>query len=241
MGKLNKVLMACGIGASLVASGAASAAVLLSEGFDGTGIPAGWLLSPAVSVTTPVTWSKPINVFSVGGEFAAQAGAPDSYLFNSYNSTPTSATTTTSSISDLLITPLLTVSNGTVLSFYVKADPVAEASFPDRLQVLFSSTGGTTAASFTQILLDINPGYTPVDFPTDWSLRTVTLTGLSGPTSARFAFDYLISDTSVQGNYIGLDTVSVTTAATTVPEPDTTLLLAIGLVAVGLGARRARR
>lgn len=231
MGKLNQVLSSCGIAAMLLTA-VAHAGVVLNEGFDGAGVPADWVLNPAVSVTSPVTWAKPGNV-GAGGVFAAQAGAPDSYLFNSFSSTPTNAST--GAISDYLITPLLTVNNGTMLTFFVKADPDFEALFPDRLQVLFSPTGGTTVASFTQLLLDINPLYLSTGFPTGWTLETVVLTGLAGPTTGRFGFNYLITNPATQGDFIGLDSVVVL-----VPEPDTIALLALGLIGLGLGERRSR-
>lgn len=238
MGKYSKVVTGLGAATCMAFASAASADVVrIDEGFNGAGIPAGWVLNPAVSATIPVTWQKPINV-GTGGVFPAQAGAPDSYLFNSFNSTPTSA----NRIDDYLITPTFLVNNGATVSFFVKADPTSEASFPDRLRVLLSTSGASTATSaFTFLLGDINPTYSPAGFPTDWTMFTFTVNGLATGSSfvtGRLAFEYLIDNTDTHGNFIGLDTVRV---AVTVPEPDSLLLTSIGLVALGLGARRARK
>jgi len=62
---------------------------------------------------------------------------------------------------------------------------------PDRLQVRISTNGasvnaGSTATSvgdFTTLLLDINPTYDPSLYPEDWTLYSITISGLPSPTS----------------------------------------------------------
>jgi hypothetical protein len=229
--KLAKALSGLSVATLMFAAVNANAGVVLNEGFDGPGIPALWLLNPTSNLNT--TWQKPDNV-GVGGAFAAQAGAPDSYLFNSFNSTPTSA----NAIDDFLITPLLTISNGTIISFFIKGDPDAESQFPDRLRVLLSPTGSSTPASFTRVIADINPTYSPTGFPTDWTSESFVVTGLTGFVSTRIAFEYLIDNINTHGDFIGLDSVTVTV---TVPEPDSLALAAVGLVALGLSLRKSRK
>jgi hypothetical protein len=232
--KLAKALSGLSVAALMFVAVDANAGSVLSEGFNGPGIPAGWLLSPAVSVNSPINWQKPDDIGGPGGEFPAQSGAPDSYLFNSFNSTPTSPNV----IDDFLITPLLTINNGTVISFFIKGDPNQESQFPDRLRVLLSPTGGSTPASFTRVIADINPTYSATGFPTDWTLESFVVTGLTGFVSTRIAFEYLINNTNTEGDLIGLDTVNVTV---TVPEPDSLALAAVGLVALGLSLRKSRK
>jgi PEP-CTERM motif len=142
-------------------------------------------------------------------------------------------------ISNWLLTPMLTVNDGDTLSFLTRAN----GEFADRLELRFSANGNsanvgsttTSVGDFTTLLLTLNPTLTPVGYPTDWTLYTVTLSGLLGPTDGRFAFRYNVTDTLTNGDYIGIDDVTLNP----VPEPATLTLLGIGLA--GLGARRYRQ
>ncbi len=140
-------------------------------------------------------------------------------------------------ISNWLILPELTLNDGDTLSFLTRAN----GDFADRLEVRFGAGTGTnvgaTAASvgdFTSLLLTINPTLGG-DYPTDWTLFTATLSGLGGPSAGRLAFRYAVSDTNSNGDYIGIDNVTVNP----VPEPASMTLLGIGLA--GLGLKRFRQ
>ncbi len=140
-------------------------------------------------------------------------------------------------ISNWLISPDLVLTGGATLSFYARTD---DAGFGDSLEVRFSSGPGadvglttTSLGSFTSLLLTVGP--TGTAFPdTGWGLFTVTLPSVA---EGRFAFRYVVSNTALNGDYIGIDTVDVTPA---VPEPSTYLLMAFGVGALTLVARKRR-
>jgi hypothetical protein len=52
--------------------------------------------------------------------------------------------------------------------------------------------------------------------------------GLAAPASGRLAFRYVVDDTSLNGDYIGIDSVSVTA----IPEPATVALVCLGAMAL---------
>jgi hypothetical protein len=150
--------------------------------------------------------------------FTSQAGAPTAYIAANYNST-----TNSDDISNWLISPNLTFKNGDVISFYTRT--VSAPAFPDRLQVRLSTNGASTnvgsgptgIGDFTNLLLDINPTLTASGYPNVWTQYTLTLTGLSGPTSGRFAFRYYVTNGGPSGansDYIGIDTLVYTPAVT---------------------------
>ncbi len=132
-------------------------------------------------------------------------------------------------VDNWLISPDLVLNGGATLTFYTRTetDP-----FPgDRLQVLFSSGSSASTASFTTLLLSVSPD--GQSYPTGWTMYSVALPSVA---DGRFAFRYLVTDTSINGDYIGIDTVNVVA----VPEPSTYALMALGLGALGLAARRRR-
>ena len=73
-----------------------------------------------------------------------------------------------------------------------------------------ANVGGTAASvgDFTTLLLTVNPALNG-GYPDSWTLFTATISGLGGPVSGRFAFRYNVADTSVNADYIGIDTLSV--------------------------------
>ncbi|WP_338376804.1 choice-of-anchor J domain-containing protein [uncultured Flavobacterium sp.] len=208
-------------------------------GFDGTTaamISAGWQVtnqSSPVYATAP-TWSiadytAPTATTPFGGLTPnGQAGGLNSFALINYTSTGTSSTAGSGTISNWLITPVVNVQNGDVVTFYTRigkntttADP--NASFADRLQLRMSTTGSTTTnptggsaglGDFTTLLDDVNPNLNLTDYPTSWAtgLRTVTISGLSGPTDVKFAFRYFVTSGGPAGNnsdIIGIDSFSV--------------------------------
>ncbi len=169
-------------------------------------IPAGWSMINNSAPVGTTGWFQGDSTM-----FPAQSCAANSYIAASYNNGAD-----TSTISNWLLTPPLTIQNGAVLSFWTRT--LGSVSYPDRLQVRLSTNGtsqnvGTTASSvgdFTILLLDINPTYTVTGYPTEWTNYIVTLTGIPGAPQGRLAFRYFVENggpTGTNSDYIGIDTV----------------------------------
>jgi hypothetical protein len=132
----------------------------------------------------------------------------------------------------------LTLGNGETLTFYTRTETPALGA--DRLEVRLSQNGGSTnvgtgAASvgdFTDLLTTINPTLAASEYPASWTQFSLTLSGLAAPVSGRFAFRYSVPDTSINGDYIGLDTVVLNPA----PEPSV-----LGLSLLGWACLKFRR
>ena len=209
--------------AIILGAGAAMAnAQAFTEGFDtvvaptgGTGsapIPNWWAQNNSVPVGTTTWFQGNTTVFS------SHSGATNSYIGANFNNT-----TGTNTISNWLLTPNRTFSNGDQIKFYTRT--TTANPFPDRMQVRLSTNGASTnvgtgsiaVGDFTTLLLDINPVYdTGGAYPETWTQFTITISGLAGPTSGRVAFRYFVElggPTGDNSNFIGIDTFEYIPAA----------------------------
>jgi PEP-CTERM motif len=190
----------------------ADAAPILVENFDDVSTLAGsgWALVNASSPIGITSWFQGNSAV-----FAAQDGAPNSYIAANFLGADFGG-----NISEYLISPVLTLQNGDTLSFFTRTE---DSAYNDGLEVLLGTSGGYTSLLTLTTMPD-----------SDWTQYTLAVSGLSGPTAAVFAFHYFANDTSVNGDYIGIDTVRVDP----VPEPSTLSLLGLGAAA---GVRSWRR
>lgn len=215
------------LGFVILFSANADASLLLSENFDNIStLPgSGWVLTNNSSPAGTTSWFQGNTAV-----FNAQAGAADSYVAANFNNADFGGT-----ISNWLLTPSLTFNNGDLITFYTRS----AATLPDRLEVRLSGNGsgsdvGATATSvgdFTTSLLAINPTLANNGYPSDWTLETIILSGLGGPVTGRIGFRYFISDTSINGDYIGIDNLTITSSDQgAIPELGTLPYLCVGLV-----------
>ncbi|HRJ13649.1 MAG TPA: choice-of-anchor J domain-containing protein, partial [Saprospiraceae bacterium] len=166
----------------------------------------GWALVNASSPLGITGWFQGNNTV-----FSAFNGATDSYISANFNNT-----TGANTISNWLMSPMRTFNNGDVISFYTRTVDVP--AFPDRLRLMLSTNGVSTApADFTVTLLSVNNGLTTSGYPNSWTQFSATLSGLPpGGASGRFALKYDVTNggpTGANSDYIGIDNV-VYTAAT---------------------------
>jgi hypothetical protein len=122
-----------------------------------------------------------------------------------------------------LISPAVKMKNGDQLVFYTR-DAIDQGSFflkdgIDRLQVRgnFTTTSAnvgkdwTSTGDFSTLLLDINPTLSLGGYPSTWTQYTVTLSGITGTISGRFAFRYFVQDGGPDGinaGEVGIDALS---------------------------------
>jgi len=230
--------LAMAVALSFSAVGAASADAL-TENFD-NGIPLGWTTVNNSAPTGLTSWTTGDTTI-----FGAYDGVANSYVSSNYNAVLSSGT-----ISDWLILPTSTYRNGDTLSFFTRTD--VNSSFPDNLEVRFSTVGGvdvgntaTSVGTFDTLLLTINPSQAIGGYPEFWTQYSVSLSGLTGDTTGAFALRYVLTDAGIDannGNYIGIDSLDITsTAVTAVPEMETYLMMAAGLGLIGWMRKRKAR
>jgi len=190
-----------------------------------------------------------------GTPFTAHSGAGDSYLTVNYASVLDGDGPDT--ISNWLISPIMSFNNGDVVSFYTKTElrTANQGFFPDRLQLRFSKASGLNVGTnpgdvgtFTTLLLDVNPTLAlqgqPGAYPTSWTQYTGQILGLNAPTNGAIAFRYFVTDGGPGGsnsNSIAVDSVSIAPGVAPVPEPAAYLMMALGLGVIGLRRMRATR
>jgi hypothetical protein len=179
----------------------------VTEGFDNISNLPEWVIQNNSSPLGTTSWFQ-----GDASRFSSQSGATNSYIAANYQN----GAVGTATLSDWLITSPLILQNGAQLTFWTRT--VVSTPYPDRLQVRMSTNGDSTnvgsaatdLGDFTTLLLDINPTYTTSGYPTAWTQYTVTLSGLSAPTTGRLAFRYFVENGGPSGSrsdYIGIDTM----------------------------------
>jgi hypothetical protein len=204
-GKFALLIMVLACAASI------NAQVMLSEGFTAPFTPStsGWYEQNNSMPLGTGTWFQ-----GNGTVFPAYNGSSSDYYAVNFNS---AGSGTQAGISNFLITPTVSLTNGGVLQFATRTI-TNPAQFPDRLQVLYSigtGTGaigaGTTATgTFTGQITTIDSSLTSTGYPASWSVYSATLSGITGTVPGRFAFRYWVDSAGPSGinsNYIGIDNV----------------------------------
>jgi hypothetical protein len=212
----------CGV--FLLQCATAPASSLLSEDFDNvsTLTGSGWVLTNNSNPLGTTGWFQGNR-----GIFFANSGAADSYVAANFLNAANGG-----NISNWLITPQLSLVDQVLVTFYTRTE--AGAPGADRLELRLSLNGSsanagntdTSVGDFTTLLLTVNKTLSVSGYPQTWS-RMAALVTLPAPSSGRFAFRYTVPDTSVNGDYIGIDNVRVGE----LPEPSTLVLGAIGGIA----------
>ena len=198
---------------------------LFSFGFDGATadmITAGWqranLSNPAGTALWSIPSTAPTTTFAGGG----QAGGSTSFSLVNYTSVAASSAGT---ISNWLITPVINVKNGDVVTFYTRIGrnvaAGGSASYADNLQLRMSTAGASGVipsvdendlGDFTTLCNEVNPNLDLTIYPLSWTQYSYSVSGLSGPTDCMFAFRYYVTDGGPSGansDIIGIDTFSV--------------------------------
>jgi hypothetical protein len=208
------------------ASGAlVQAATIFSEGFDNVAGLSGWTQINRSAPPGTTSWFQ-----GNSGVFGAFSGSSDSYIAANFENADIGG-----NISNWLITPVISLMNGYIVTFYTRST----GAFPDRLELRLNTSGttdvGLTDASvgdFTQLLVSVNP-LLGASYPTGWTQFSATISGLAGPTNATLAFRYFVPDTNSNGDYIGIDSFEISD----IPEPGTAALVT-GALAVLYAVRR---
>ncbi|UKN01183.1 choice-of-anchor J domain-containing protein [Paracrocinitomix mangrovi] len=178
----------------------------ITENFDDitTLTGSGWIMQNNSSPLGSTDWFQ-----GNATAFAAFNGAGDSYIGANFNNTSGVGT-----ISNWLLTPNVTLKNGDVITFYTRT--TIDNMWADNLQVRMSTNGastnvGATATSvgdFSTVLLEINPTLALSTYPMAWTQYSITISGLTAPTSGRLAFRYFVTNAGPSGSnsdYIGID------------------------------------
>ena len=134
------------------------------------------------------------------GIFDAQAGAADSYVASNYLSAGFGG-----NVDNWLVTPLIFGRlTGTVVTFSTRT---AGGLPGDNLELLYNNVGSNNSRTSSRSASSRVRLIRPTGKPSTSRMAARTR-------NVRFAFRYTVTDTSVNGDYIGIDSLSVS-----VPEP----------------------
>ncbi len=189
---------------------------LLTENFDTFAnlATAGWTMTNQSSPAGASSWAQGGGTaFATGG----YNGGATSFALCNFNSTTGAGT-----ISNWLMTPVVSLKDGDVIKFYSRAGGTGTGTvYADRLELRLSTTGAATVApsggsagvgDYTTLALSINPDLTTTGYPFTWTQYTYTVTGLPTATDCKIAFRYFVTSGGPSGdnsNIVGIDALSV--------------------------------
>ncbi|ESU21103.1 hypothetical protein FEDK69T_26580 [Flavobacterium enshiense DK69] len=188
---------------------------LLVQNFDDmTALPGlGWSsINQSSTVGTVPNWFQGTPL-AAAGPFNSYAGNANSYAACNFNSVTGAGT-----ISNWLITPVISLVNGDVITFYTRT--ISPQAYADRLQLRISANGASSAnpsgptgvGDYTTLALDINPTLVASNYPGAWTQYSYTVSGMASATNCKIAFRYFVENggpTGVNSDYIGIDSFSV--------------------------------
>jgi hypothetical protein len=220
--KVMRVFQRLFVGAALLAASSSSqAGTLLTEGFESVGTlsSGGWVLTNNSAPKGPTDWFQGSGAIVL----PAQAGSPDSFAASNFNAALPGGT-----IENWLITPVFSTAAAGSVTFWVQG--AEEVDFTDHIAYGFSN-GSSTTTDFT--MSGPNAVLQGV-----WTQITVSFNSNGPGSTARFAIEYLGDADS--SNYVGIDTLSITSGVSAVPEPSTWAMMILGFCGVGFMAYRRR-
>jgi|GEM_PF-1236373 len=143
--------------------------------------------------------------------FDAHEGPDDSYIAANFTNAEIGGT-----ISNWLLTPEFEFNDGTEIVFWTRTSE--DPDFADRLEVRLSDQGSSDdvgsgaedVGDFTVLLEEVNPDEDTGGYPQEWTQFTLELDETFEGQTGRIGFRYYLPDTTNTGNYIGIDTFSVT-------------------------------
>jgi len=195
----------------LLSFGINQAQTIFTENFDT--FPATWTFTNQSQPVGTTNWQQG-TVSPFGSGFN---GGATSYVRTNFNSVAAGMAGT---ISNWLISPVVSLVNGDVIKFYTRAG-ANFSSTPDRLEMRLSttgdasttpSTGAADLGSFTTLAVSVNPTLAPNLYPVTWTEFTYTVTGLPNATDCKLAFRYFVTNggpNGANGNAIWIDALTI--------------------------------
>jgi hypothetical protein len=198
---------------------------IYTYGFDGTSadlITNGWQRVNLSNPVNPITlWSIPSAATSTFNG-ASNSGSNTSFAIVNFRSIADGSSGT---ISNWLISPIIRIKNGDVVTFYTRIGRNGAATRADNLELRISSNGSTITnpasseldtGSFTTLAVSINPNLDLISYPFTWTQYSYTVTGIPEETDCKIAFRYFVLNggqasvvTALNSDLIGIDTFSV--------------------------------
>lgn len=198
--------------------GSAQSVVLLTEDFDNVDALRGnWVFEnksrdPGVA---------PGWVQGNSGVFDSHEGDPNAYIASDFN-----VATDGGFLDDRLFTPLFSLENGAVATFWLRG--ANTAGFSDF--VVYGYTAGSTEPSDFIVRMRT---VAPTD---DWTQFTITIDPRAG--DGRLGFVH--TGPQATANYVGLDTLRINSLVEPagVPEPASLMIMGLGIAGLTLARRR---